>query len=391
MVVHAQRALVAGEIRSGVAIETREDGAITAVRPARATDPGAVEGLVVPGLVNAHLHLELSWAAGQIPGGQGLPAWVRTLQRTARPQDARQRAAAAACEMAAAGTALVCDISNGGDTAPLLRAAELAGIVQHEVLGMGRALIDDPAMRARAEAAARWEGAVAIRPTPHATYSVPERWLKASGAERAGVVGSIHLQEDPGEVAFVEHGTGPFAAFLDDLGIDWSWYTPSGLRPVAWLASLGVLGPHLMAVHGVHLSADDLQQLVAADVPLCLCARSNAHIGGQLPDVPRLLASGIRLCLGTDSLGSSPDLDVLGEVAALIRAFPDVPASTWLVAATAGGAAALARPQMGVLREGACGGVLLLEGVQSASDLAEPPARRWLVPPPHGLGDDGVR
>lgn len=377
MVIHARRALVGDAIQDHVAIELAAGGRIAAVRPARSGDPSPEPGLVVPGLVNAHLHLELSWAAGAIPGGAGLFPWVGRLAGTAAPSNARELAQAAATHLVERGTALVSDVSNDGTTGPLLAAVGLAGIVQHEHLGMHGPSRAQRVAAARAREP-RHDGEVVTRPSPHAVYSTPPELLDATAAPRGGVVGSLHVAEDRAEAEFLERGAGPLARWMDEVGIDWSWYEPPGLTPVGVLEARGWLGPDLLLVHGVHLTAADRASMAHSGSALCVCARSNLHIGGQLPDVDALREAGVPLCLGTDSLASSPDLDVLGEVACWIRERPEVPALQWLVAATAGGADALRWPGVGRIEPGSRPGLLLLEGVDHPAALRDPPPRRWL-------------
>ena len=380
MVVTARRALVDDELVEHVAFETNAEGVIEAIRPVTAADPPAAEGLVVAGLVNAHLHLELSAWLGQVPGGQGLFPWVGALRSQPPASDPGGAAVAAARSLRGGGTAMVCDISNQGHTGAWLAEAGLAGVVQHEQLGMHGPSIEERVARGLQQRP-RWDGAVVTRPSPHAVYSTPGPLIQATARPMEGAPASIHLSEDEAEEAFLRDGRGPVADLLDRLELDWSWYGAPGCSPAAWLERLGVLGPDLLLVHGVHLSADDRELLHARKAPLCLCPRSNLHIGGQLPDVPSLLDSGVSLALGTDSLASCPDLDVLGEVAALTAAFPEVPALRWLVMATAGGADALGWRGAGRLCVGAAPGLLLLEGVQHPADLAHVPHRRWLVAP----------
>lgn len=372
---HARRTLLPSGLESGVVVDT--DGArIRSVRRARPGDPPAEPGLLIPGLVNAHLHLELSWAAGRVPGGEGLPAWIRDLMRIPRPP-AGPELAAAAGSLVASGTALVCDIANG-DTAAILDEHGLVGIVQHEVLGFGAAQLPD---RVAAVAGPdRTVGRVVVRPSPHAIYSTPPALIRAA-CRPSSVPASIHVGEDPAERSFSELGAGSFAELLDALGVDWRWWTPPGLRPVAYLDSLSVLGPGLLLVHGVDLDDDDRARIAARGSPLCLCPRSNLHIGGRLPDVPALLAAGVHPCLGTDSLGSSPDLDVLAELGVLARAFPEVPIALLLHLATTGGADALGFPELGRIAVGASPGLVLLD-TDDPRDLADGPVpRTWKVRP----------
>lgn len=371
------------DVGDDVVIEA-EGPVITAVRPPRAGDPAPEAGLIVPGLVNAHLHLELS-GVGAVPGGDGLVAWVNRLFHARR--DAPDRAAELAAAMFAAGTAAVSDVANAPGTAGVLAAAGLQGIVHREVLGFDADRLPDR-IAALADIDAEYtgpNGVVRERPSPHAPYSTAPSLLVAAVRSRPGVPATLHLAEDTDEIEFLGAGTGRWAALLDRLGRDWSWWEAPRLDPVSYLDGLGVLGPDLLLVHAVHLLPGDAERLAAARAPVVLCVRSNAHITGGRPDAPALVRAGVRIALGTDSLGSCPDLDVLGEVIALGRAFPDVPAAVWLRAATAGGADALGLPHLGRVAVGASPGLVLLD-VAGVEDLVArgAAARRWLLPPGGG-------
>lgn len=355
------------------------------VRRPTAEDPPHADGLIVPGLVNAHTHLEFSWAAGRVPPSTDFNGWVRNLlgQQAGRDRsDDLKLAAEAAAWVHEAGTAVLFDISNGGNTAELMVRSGLAGVVQHELLGFH---LPDQAQKHEAAAVEdqRTDGSagpVWRRPGPHGPPSTPPELIVA--ASRPGVIpASIHLAEDPSELELLLHKTGPVAAFLDEIRRDWRWWTPPGCSPVAYLDQLGVLGPDLMLVHARHLTDDDRQRMASAGAPVVLCPRSNLHIGGYLADVPALIAAGIPLCLGTDSLASAPDLDVLGEVAVLIEAHPELDPLLWLRAATSGGADVLRFADRGRLTPGTAPGVLWLDGVRSPADLVQSPERRWLARP----------
>ncbi len=361
MVVRAARAWLPDGPCDDVSV-VLSDAGIAEVRPGAPTDGPALPGLLLPGLVNAHVHLELDRPL--VPGGRGLVEWVLALRgRGAPPGDG----SGPAREARAFGTALVCDVSNGGHTAPALRAAGLAGVVQHEVLGLGRDTL--PARLAVAERASRVEGPITVRPSPHATYSTHPELIRAA-ARPGGAPATIHLGEDPDERRFLERGEGSFAALLDTFGVDWRHLAPPGCGPVEWLDRLGVLGPDLLLVHGVDLDDADRARIAARGATVVLCPRSNLHVGGWLPDVPALLAAGVRIALGTDSLASVPDLDLLAEVHLLCAAFPSVPEGVFWRAATAGGADALRRPGYGRIAVGASPGLWL---------LGPDGERRWLA------------
>ncbi len=377
-----QQALIDGALVDAVTV-VHERGRLLAVRPRAGDDPPAMPGTLLPGLVNAHLHLELSWAHAQVPGGAGFDAWVQRMFALERP-DPGPGMDAALDDLVQFGTAAVCDIANAPGSTERFAAKGIGGVVQRELLGMHGPRLPGLLERAAESPVRRSspDGRVALveRASPHATYSTPGPLVRATvAAEGLGHPASIHVSEDLAEHTFLADGTGPAAAMLDRMGLDWSWWEPPGMTPVAWLDSLGVLGPQLLLVHGVHLTPDDRALVAQSGSPLCLCPRSNLHIGGRLPDVPALIEAGIPLALGTDSLASSPDLDVLSEVPVLAEAFPDVPIERWLAMATSGGASALNLPWAGALEVGRAPGLLWV-------DTPEPPAiphapRRWLEPP----------
>ena len=360
---------------------TFEGSTLVDVRPAAAGEP-VQDGLLVPGLVNAHTHFELSHL-GLVPSEGDLPTWIRAqfARRGERGEDGEACEARIAARAAAhAGTALVCDIAGGPSTAGVLRDAGLVGIVQRERLGQDSARTRTGTREA--PGLHQVSDAVIERPAAHAPYSTHPELAAAALAPSevtAPVPGAVHLAEDAAERRFLREGAGPFAALLDDVGVRWSFAGPCE-GPIDWLRTIGALGPGTLAVHGVDLTADERQALADSRTPLVLCVRSNLHISGRAPDVVDLLDRGVRLALGTDGLVSCPDQDVLAEVPALARLAPEVPVSRWLTLATRDGADALGIASHGAFRPGTTPGVLHLD-TDEAGLRTRAPMRRWIVPP----------
>jgi cytosine/adenosine deaminase-related metal-dependent hydrolase len=355
------------------------------------------DGVLLPGLVNAHTHLELSALAGRVPVGNGLVDWTRTCVRASTDLVPAARAAAAAATALAAadaGIAAVGDVGNGLDAVAGIAAAGLRGTFFHELLGSrdtrtGDALADAAGERAAAAKARTWPVGLGYVPAPHAPYSGSPDLLRRifAAAARTGLPTSIHVAEDPDELALLLHGTGAWPAVLAAMGVPAGERVP-GLSPLVYLATLGaftapVPAPPLL-VHMVHTTPEDRRLAASAGAIAVLCARSNLHIGGRLPDVPALLADGVQLALGTDSLASSPDLSLFGEIATLRAAFPTLPASRWLDAATRAGAHALRLPACGSLAPGLRPGVLDVAVDDDAAPLEAlvrnpRPALRWMA------------
>jgi cytosine/adenosine deaminase-related metal-dependent hydrolase len=145
------------------------------------------------------------------------------------------------------------------------------------------------------------------------------------------------------------------------LGRDLGAFPPPGVSPVAHLDALGVLSPQALLVHLTLTRGEDLDRVARTGARAVLCPRSNLHITGRLPDAEGILARGIPLALGTDSLASCPDLDVLAEAACARERFPEVPPARWLEAITAGGAEVLGVAGMGIVEEGTAAPLLHVE------------------------------
>ena len=311
-------------------------------------------GVLLPGLVNAHCHLELSHLKGEAPLGQGFVPWVEAVvsarARFGEEEEAAKTAAAIE-SLEEAGTVAVGDISSRLAHLGVLGGAGLRAVVFLEALAW------DPAGVPETErwiderlSAASGSGDVEVRLGAHALHSVsPE--LLGRLVERGGV-GALHLAESPEEWRFLERGDGPWAEFLARRGLGHVPFTPPGTSPVRYADDLGLLHPGLVAAHCVQVDANDREILARRGVAVALCPRSNRNLGVGRADVPALLAVGVRLCLGTDSLASAETLDVLDDAVLLARQFPALDPAAIVRMATAGGAEALGFEDLGTVAPG---------------------------------------
>jgi cytosine/adenosine deaminase-related metal-dependent hydrolase len=163
---------------------------------------------------------------------------------------------------------------------------------------------------------------------------------------------ALHLAESPDETAFLTGGSGAWPAFLERRGLGHVAFEPPGLSPVRYADRLGALHPRLVAAHGVQVDAVDREVLARRGVHVVLCPRSNRHLGVGAADLPALLASGVRLALGTDSLASTESLDVLDDAVLLHRQFPGIDTAALVRMATLGGAMALGFDDLGAIAPG---------------------------------------
>lgn len=374
--------LLVGRARGGAPARAIADGAIALdgdrlLALGRRADVEAeygpaerLDAVLLPTLVNAHTHLELSHLAGAVGGGDGLAPWIlRLVAERARHPDPGEALPRAVAALREAGVAAVGEVTNTLAALPLLAEAGLSGTLYLEIFGRSPERIGEALRRAEAlRAAATPPPGLAVALSPHAVYSTHLETLAL--LLRAGPA-SVHLAEDPGERALCASGTGPFAGLAASLGAPPPPPLPSGRSAVAVAAPH--LGPRSLAVHAVDLDEEDLAALRASGATVVLCPRSNLHVGGRLPDLPRLLAAGIPLAIGTDSLASSPSLAPLAELAVLAEAFPALPPAALLPLAWNG--PAVGAPAVGRLVPGTAPGVLAapLEGERPDDPIA------WLV------------
>ena len=306
---------------------------------------------ILPGLVNAHTHLELSYLRDEVPPASTFVAWVRGVVAARRGHpDPGAPAILAALDRAIAeatscGTAVVGDITNSLVTfGPLVRS-DLAGVVFYELIKFNT---DDPAGfvdRALAEVDQLTPTErMRVSLAPHAPYSVAPlvfRAIRRAVDRDPFAPTSVHLSESAEEVQFVRSADGPWRTFLQDVGAwDPAFVAPGG-TPVQYLDDNGFLDSRTLAVHGVQMSDADLARLAARGATLVTCPRSNGHTGAGAPPIVDFYKSGVRVAVGTDSLASAPDLNVFAELATMRALAPSVPASALLVSATLAGAQAL--------------------------------------------------
>ena len=336
---------------------------------------------ILPGLVNAHTHLELSYLHGRIPRTTQFADWVRAVlsARRENPDPAQPEIVGAAGraidDARAAGTALFGDVSNTLMTVPLLRERGMPAQVFYELTGFTEPAPDVRVAEARARADALADGDVRVSVAPHAPYSVSAALFRAIRADldaHPGAVASVHLGEPPDEVELLRHGTGPLRAVLEELGrwpTDWR---PPGVGPVEYLGVLSVLDSRLLAVHGVQFDRDDLARLRVRRVPIVACPRSNLQVGVGSPPLQSFYDMKLDVAVGTDSLASAPDLNVFAELCEARRIAPRVAARQLLSSATLVGARVLGfERELGSIEAGKRAALLSVRIPNPAADVEE--------------------
>ena len=327
-----------------------------------AVDLGQV--VILPALVNAHTHLELSYLRGVVPPAGRFLDWIGQViaarRRVSDPEDAAilQSARAAIEEARASGTGLVGDVSNTLVTVALLREASVPARVFYELLGFKT---DDPVglvrdARARVDRLGSDPGTVRLSLAAHAPYSVSPDLFAAIRDDldaHHGDVSSVHVSESAEEVEFITRGAGGWRELLMGLGAWTDTWRPPGVSPATYLADFGFLDSRVLAVHAVQCDGEDLSRLATLRTTVVSCPRSSRHVGVGDPPLEAFYAMGVKVAFGTDSLASAADLNMFSELAAARKIAPRVPARDLIESATLGGACALGfGERLGSIEEG---------------------------------------
>ncbi|MBI3762384.1 MAG: amidohydrolase family protein [Chloroflexi bacterium] len=279
-------------------------------------------------LVNAHTHLELGCFAHLCPpdSGASFVPWIIELinaRRDIAPQGmAPFRAAVEAGieTLRASGTTVVGDITATGESVGPLLDGGLNGIVYYEVLGLNgdEALGRLSDARRKINEWRRREGVMRVGLSVHALYSChPDlfregaRWCVAESVPLC-----VHAAESPAEIELLVNGTGDFREY--QRAFNFPDFPIPGLSPIAYLEDLGVLEARPLLVHCVEVSDDDIARIARSGSTVAHCPRSNARLRCRRMPLEKFLAAGVAVALGTDSLSSSPSLDVREEAEAAI-------------------------------------------------------------------------
>jgi len=306
---------------------------------------------ILPGLVNAHTHLELSYLRGSIAPTERFLDWIRAIMARRReladPADPNvlEGVRAGIREARATGTALVGDISNSLVTVPLLAEAAMPAVVFYELIKFDDTDPVGRVQRARQQLDALPAFAdVRTSIAPHAPYSVAPLLFRAIRADldrHPFNASTVHLAESAEEIRFLKTGDGPWRDLLQEIGVWSSEWKPPGSSPVAFLADAGFLDRRILVVHAVQCTASDISRLAAIGCTIVACPRSNRHVGVGSPPLEAFYRAGARVAFGTDSVASAEDLNVFSEISEARRIAPAVPARQLLESATLGGARSL--------------------------------------------------
>lgn len=327
---------------------------VTAIGPHTETTGSVDLGdvAIVPGLVNAHTHLEFSHLARPLGRpAQTFPEWIREVvawRRSGAEPPAERPAIMGLRESAAAGTTTLGEIVTAGWSRDDFDASRLNATVFYELIGLKRERIEPNLELAREHVALghRRESPTSWLPgiSPHAPYTVhPDLFAQLVALAAVEQVPlALHLAESREELELLATGTGPFLRLLEELDAWQSEAIPRGTRPLDYLRRLA--GAHrALVIHGNYLADDEVAILAehADRLALVYCPRTHHYFGHERYRLGPLIAAGVTMALGTDSRASNPDLSLWNEMRFVAANHADVPPAKILELGTLGGARAL--------------------------------------------------
>ncbi len=344
------------------------------------------EAIITPVLINAHSHLELSPLRNLVPSSGSFVTWVRRLITARERIDHREALAAieaAAIELVEDGTGVLADTGNTGLVPDLAGASStywpFSGIFFHEVIApkgddlVGLQRLLNSALGIAGNGSPHNDFNFAL--SAHSLYSVTPDALKLIKAwnHHNGLPFSIHVAESSEEIDFLYSGSGPIRELIEERG-HWPLdYEIPRTTPVRYLDRLGLLDSRTICVHCVHLDPADIEILVRSHASVCLCPKSNMHIGVGFPKAFDLKRVGVNMALGTDSYASNDRLSIFEEMAALAATDPRLSTEAIFEAATLGGARAIGLDMMyGTLERGKKAAFLVVQpGKLSSSEIMD--------------------
>lgn len=362
-------------IKNGI-ISVEEDGTILEVSGPSSIIPSTsdihYEGIICPGFINTHCHLELSHMRAQVSEKAGMMQFIREIlskRASFSAQEIQNAIEEADAEMIKNGIVAVGDISNNKDTFLQKSKSPIAYHTFIEAFDFNPEKADETFSNALDLGMQLKELSHSI--VPHAPYTVSEKLFKLISEEaiKKNSIISIHNQESLAESElFISHSGQMFDAF-SKMGMNMEAIPKTGVNSLRTTLPKLPLSQKILLVHNTFTSREDLQWVKKILNPKsqnlfwCTCPNANMFIESKLPDYNIFIEENASVTIGTDSLASNWSLSILDEIKTITKHYPQIPLQTLLTWATKNGAEFLGMNQLGTLEKGKKPGLNLLRNV----------------------------
>ncbi len=344
-------------------------------------DIQSFEGILSPGWVNAHCHLELSHMKDMIPAHTGLQEFVKQIvsMRQIDAEAIQVAIVAAEQEMYANGIVAVGDISNTLDTLTQKEKHNLAYYTFVELYDLDPSRAADKLIAGLEMQKVFEQNCIRASLVPHAPYSVTNHLWKLLSEHFGAHTISMHNQETPDENDFFKTKTGSFLRMYERTKVSLDFFEPTGLSSLQSVLPIFKNAATSILVHNSFTSADDIAA-VKKQMPnsfWCLCPNANQYIEQTMPPIELLRANGANIIVGTDSYASNWTLNILDELKTIQKHNPQIPLEEMLGWATINGAQALQMSKyLGSFESGKKPGVVIIENVAGDNNLTKAVSRR---------------
>ena len=367
-----------GWLPEGSVIEVSDDGVIISVSDKPLSSSVFYEGVLVPGFVNAHCHLELSHMKDLIPTKTGLIPFLKHIPQHRNDFTDEQKRAARNNgheELLVNGIVAVGDIANTVETMDIRALDKLHFYTFVESIGFTEANAERSfafAVQTYNAFAAQQAGNKQLKEAivPHAPYSVSSSLFRLIDTHREDVIISIHNQESEEENKYYTAKEGEVSDLLLALGIDDSFFYPTGRSSIqSYLEWMSQHHPFIF-VHNTYTKHLDVQYAHSRlnEVYWCLCPNANLYIENRLPDIYMFIAEEANICIGTDSLASNHQLCILSELYTIKERYPALSWELLISWGTRNGAQALQMQQtIGTIAPGKIPGILQITGLETVN------------------------
>ena len=368
--IAAHYTLIGGELCRNIVVSVDDHRGVVAVDRVTSLDNMAsVEfypGILIPGMVNAHCHLELSYLRGAIAEKSGFAGFARAIGAVRNNFTSEERlhaASVADAQMWEQGIEAVIDIANDDLVMPIKERSHIEYLTLFEVFGLTTQHVDN-----HKNMASKWTQSSI---TPHSTYSLQDATFRNAVNENNSIV-SIHLLESKAEIELYQRQ-----------GSLWEWYERMGWEcdflsyasPAKRIVESIAHDKRVVLVHGCEATSDDIKTIdkhFTAPATWALCPESNRYISDAKPPVEMLRSMGSHITIGTDSLASAPELSLIENM----RLLGDIPLAEMLTWATKNGAEAMGlSSKIGTIEVGKSPGLVLVEDVDLHNMRLTPQSR----------------
>ena len=344
-------------------------------------DIQSFEGILTPGFINAHCHLELSHMKNMIPAHTGLQEFVKQIVslRKVEPAAIEDAIVAAEKEMLANGIVAVGDISNTLDTLAQKAKHNLAYYTFVELYDLDPTRAQDKIMAGLENQKAFEENCIRASLVPHAPYSVTNHLWKLLSEHFGSHTISLHNQETPDENDFFKTKTGSFLGMYERTKVNLDFFEATGLSSLQSVLPIFKNAAASILVHNSFTDAADIAA-VKNQMPntfWCLCPNANQYIEQTMPPIELLRSNGAHIIVGTDSYASNWSLNIVDELKTIQKHLPNIPLDEMLTWSTMNGARALQMEKhLGSFETGKKPGVVIIENVMGENNLSNAVSRR---------------